>query len=213
MENTEQHPKLVSKEESEAISKFLDKISETETTMTDRDLSTYLREFRLSVNDLPNKKILDIGSGKQERFSKEASEFGAEVFSINPALQKKEARNDVKENITSNVSGKKLEWQERSFAGRGQELPFQDDTFDVVTSLYAVPYFIDSEKGRAQALREIIRVLKSDGKAIIAPGIGIESQTLTDLLGEEGMYWLKKQNCNISARKGEPVIITKHATN
>ncbi len=48
-----------------------------------------------------------------------------------------------------------------------RQLPFPDESFDVVTSSLAIHNIKDS-RGREQALAEILRVLKADGTAMIA---------------------------------------------
>src|SRR5208282_3414000 len=48
-----------------------------------------------------------------------------------------------------------------------RQLPFPDESFDVVTSSLAI-HNIENARGREQALAEILRVLKTDGTAMIA---------------------------------------------
>ena len=48
-----------------------------------------------------------------------------------------------------------------------RQLPFPDESFDVVTSSLAIHNIRDAQ-GREQALAEILRVLKADGTAMIA---------------------------------------------
>lgn len=203
--------KKLTEEERGAISRRLDKISETDSALTDRSLSVYLREFNLLASDLSNKKILDIGSGDKERFSKEAAEIGAEIYSLNPALQKEEMRKEAKENIASSASGEILAWQKRTAVGRGQELPFGDEVFDMITSLYAVPYYIDSKQGKFDAIREMVRVLKPGGRILIGPGVGagMEHKRLEDLLGTKAMDWLKNHGCALEAKKWGHITIKK----
>jgi len=51
--------------------------------------------------------------------------------------------------------------------GDARDLPFADGTFDVVLSSWALHNIYDSA-GRAQAIREIVRVLKPGGRLAIA---------------------------------------------
>lgn len=192
----------------ERISEMLDKISETTSPLTDRDLMTYCKYFHLKPEDLEGKKILDIGSGKQERFSKEASLYNAAVVSLNPALQEKGVREDVKADILNKDT--LLEWRKKSVGGIAQELPFKDKSFDILTSLYAVPYYIDSHKGKLGAIKEMVRVLKEGGTIYIGPQVIENEQNITEsILGKEVTNWLINLSYSIDEIEDGGLIIKK----
>ncbi len=99
--------------------------------------------------DVNGKKILDIGCGKG-RFSEIFFMKGANIFGIDPSEKLlKEAR-------------------EKSFgksfiSGSATDLPFSDNTFDCVFCIEVLEHVPDFRK----AVREMVRVLKRNGKLII----------------------------------------------
>lgn len=196
----------------ERISEMLDKISETASPLTDRDLETYCKYFHLKPEDLEGKKILDIGSGKQERFSKEARRYNADVVSLNPALQEESVRQGAKEDMFNNEA--LLEWRKKSVAGIAQELPFKDKSFDILTSLYAVPYYIDSHKGKLSALKEMVRVLKDGGKIYIGPQVIENKQNIKEsILGKEVIDWLINLGYSIDEIEDGGIVIKNKVHN
>lgn len=56
-----------------------------------------------------------------------------------------------------------VKWKEHFHFGYGEQLPFEDESFDLVTSWYVLEHVSDVEK----CLAEMIRVLKSGGAAFI----------------------------------------------
>ncbi|OGK31336.1 hypothetical protein A3F29_02805 [Candidatus Roizmanbacteria bacterium RIFCSPHIGHO2_12_FULL_33_9] len=122
----------------------------------------YLKDLGISEADLRG-LVLDIGSGKTERFSKTAAKRGISVVSVNPRLVDEVQRERVK----SSLDG--IDWQRRSVAALAQNLPFRDESFDTIVSHFAVPLWIMEEKDIATALREAVRVLKPGGKAYLGP--------------------------------------------
>ena len=109
---------------------------------------------RVANGLIPNKlrqgKILDIGCGTIPLFLL-TTQF-AQKFGLDPAL---------KENLRTNrhIILKKFDIEENI------ELPFQNDSFDVVTML-AVFEHIESDK-LVDVLKEIKRVLKKNGRFIL----------------------------------------------
>jgi ubiquinone/menaquinone biosynthesis C-methylase UbiE len=84
-----------------------------------------------------------------------------------------------------------IEWRE----GRAEELPFEDASFDAVVSQFGLMFFED----RAQALREMMRVLKPGGLMAVAvwdsldhtPGYGAMVALLQRLFGDEAANRLR----------------------
>jgi len=134
----------------------------------ERDLETYEGMLGFSKEDLKGKNVLDIGSGEKEVFSKELKDdIGVGVVSVNPDFSM--------EDFGKHVKNKPVE-ERKSLAAIGQELPFKNETFDKVFSLYALTTFAshDAESIR-QWMSEITRVLKPGGEIRLAP-IGAYSE-------------------------------------
>lgn len=155
--NSEHEPQIDYEDE------YLRRRAENSLPLTDRSLLEYCARFGFEPEDLRDKIILDVGSGRKETFSKQAAEYGAIVYSISPSLKKWVARKFVKGLI---LPDKK--WQRKSVAAKAQNIPFADESFDIVTALWSVPvYNVFSDMH--QSIKEMLRVLKPDGKLYISP--------------------------------------------
>ena len=89
-------------------------------------------------------------------------------------------KSGVKGNDFFDLEGLLKNWQQRSLAGRAQELPFPDNSFDYELALYSAPYYLpvtfeeyDKHKISKEEYRKVIletlRTLKSGGKAHFFP--------------------------------------------
>jgi len=127
--------------------------AEQEASMSDWGLSKYAEVLDLNIDEMKGKLVLDIGSGTSEKFAKEASKVEIKVVSISPR-----AKDDT-------PSGTPL-----SVTGRVQEMPFRDNFFDYEVALFSVPYYLPLTKAEYTAcFKEVIRTLKSGGKAYFSP--------------------------------------------
>jgi SAM-dependent methyltransferase len=93
--------------------------------------------------------VLDLGTGTGNA-ALLAARAGANVTAIDPSRRLLEVARERVGAGTFEV-------------GRAEELPFGDNSFDLVVSLFAVIFTGQPE----QAAREIVRVLKPDGRALI----------------------------------------------
>lgn len=111
----------------------------------------YVEEMDLKPEDF-EKKILDVGAGSA-KFAKWAKEHNvsSEIYSLEPFFEPEEKSKAVK--------------------GRAEEIPFKDESFDLVISAGAVPQiFIAPEREQPevmeekikQSLSEMLRVIKKD---------------------------------------------------
>lgn len=132
--------------------------------LTDRPLDSYLLFLHLALEDLKNKKILDLGSGKYQTFARQLKEKckDVEIICFDISFASKTRRVD-----------KQLSYQQQKqplslLAGEFIDLPFKDDSFDYVLSLYSLNYLKNFEACVA-ALSEILRVVKPGGRVHIFP--------------------------------------------
>lgn len=154
----------------------------------DENLSEYLIQHDLDISDLRG-KVLDIGSGINETFSKEAAGHGVDVVSLNPNLIGEYNRILAKSSSNYDTEKSATEWLAQSVAGIAQELPFADNSFETVISSAVFPVYIEDEKERLQILKEIERVLKPGGKAYLAPLPESMREEFENVLKESGVNY------------------------
>lgn len=179
--------------------------------ITDRSLEAYCDYFGLTIEEFRNKKILDLGSGEKEKFSKQvADKVNAEVYSLNPQLRRWQVRKKLKGFFIEDPK-----WQGKSVAGLGEELPFKDKSFDMITSLYGPLSYHDlKSQERFKMIQEMARALKPGGKIYIAPrGIGNKKpETLDKIIGKDSIQWLNDNGYEIALGKFGPIVITRNIT-
>lgn len=140
---------------------------------TDREPWEYEEYLGFKLEELKGMKVLDLGSGYHETFSKEAAKKGVEVVSLNPMLKEEKFRKSVKEKnpihkFKNLFSSQK--WQKRSVAALAEALPFKEDSFDKVLASFSVPYYtVRTEEEYLKVFSEALRVLKPGGEAIFYP--------------------------------------------
>jgi ubiquinone/menaquinone biosynthesis C-methylase UbiE len=159
--------------------------SPEERKVTDRTFKQCLEHFCLPERELVGKKILDIGSGlsdfpaeTNERFK----ESGTVAVGLDPIYQ---SLGNNFEEFKENVKKANMGWN--SIAGRGsghaygrtktasfkvagshQELPFGDESFDLVVANNSITQYKDREVTK-KALKEAVRVIKENGEIRIQP--------------------------------------------
>lgn len=165
---------------------------------TDRTLELNLKQLDISISDL-GKTVLDLGSGRTERFARQAAKHGIKVFSLNPQLADHETSKRRQELISQDV------WitdpdQKRTAAGISQNLPYANEAFDTVISAWAIPFNLHKADYPA-SFKEIHRVLKPGGKAFIGP---VPFTQLSDVKRS-----LKEASINFKT-KPAPAIVGSH---
>jgi SAM-dependent methyltransferase len=129
----------------------------------DRTYEQYEAGFGFDFEAFAGKTILDLGAGRTALFGREAAEHGITVFSINP---------NWRDDYYTTCTGAPELWQGdgKVVAGIAQELPFRDESFDGIVSLWGIPTYLPGTKGEyTRAFTEINRVLKPEGVAIMYP--------------------------------------------
>lgn len=133
--------------------------------LTDRSLAEYLEILDITPSHLGT-PVLDIGSGLHELFSRQASLLNISVISINPQLPESQTIIEAAREGFKDFPAH----QGRSLGAVAQALPFPEDCFDSVVSVFAVPFYLKPRLEEYQiALSEIFRVLKPQGCAYLAP--------------------------------------------
>ena len=157
-------------------------------TVSDRSMERYNELLGISIEELKGKTVLDLGSGLTERFAKEMVTKGVNVVSVNPDLTSKFSRDLIKPERLEEL---KRRWgfaktKRESVAAIGQNLPFHDEVFDAVTSLYAISLYLPEEHDEWRAaFNELLRVLKPGGRAYVAPFFPSIQEIFFDAMNEE----------------------------
>ncbi|OGK31134.1 hypothetical protein A3F29_01970 [Candidatus Roizmanbacteria bacterium RIFCSPHIGHO2_12_FULL_33_9] len=149
----------VSKDRSLALTTALERPDQVR-----NNFAKYLKRLGLVKEDLGH-TVLDIGSSVEEKFAIKASKNGIQVYSVNPQLIDDDVRFE-RNKARKKLNRKKL--KPESVAALSIALPFKDESFDTVVSLYALPTWVPEEEWD-KSFREVVRVLKPGGKAYLAP--------------------------------------------
>ena len=158
--------------------------------LTNRTYEEYVKYLGVNEADL-GKTVLDLGSGRTERFARTAHEKGIQVFSVSPNLadsndlnsldiQKVKSRHDDMNN--PNYDRIKTKDVGRTVAAVAQKLPFKSESFDSVISLWAVPYYVP-DMDLKKTLEEIMRVLKPRGRGFFGP-VSTQRMELEEILND-----------------------------
>jgi len=149
--------------------------------LSDRPFEAYEKIFGLTKDGLEGKTILDLGSGAAELFKRGADERGikANIVSVNPKLGPGDDRGERVRRVSS---------KKNALAAIAEELPFKNESFDLVLSLAAVPLWLPvHEDDYAKAFREAARVLKSGGVIKLFPmsnfTLGLTEKVLREFRG------------------------------
>lgn len=108
-------------------------------------VSRHLRRLAAHFEPWQGKKLLDVGCGQGE-WLRSASDLGAMVTGIDISQV---ALNVCRQNVST----------AQLYCTAAEQLPFNDQQFDVISCLGALEHFLDPET----ALREMVRVAKLNG--------------------------------------------------
>ena len=114
-----------------------------------RESEVHYKWIKNLVAPRRGKMLLDIACGGGY-FLQEAEKTGAETFGLD--LSTAAIKIALEKAQKSNI-----------LCGAGENLPFKDNLFDYITNLGSLEHFLDPKKG----LKEMARVLKKDGKAVL----------------------------------------------
>lgn len=133
----------------------------------DKDVVDNLENLGLQPEQLQSVRLLDLGAGGGE-FARFARRQGAEVIPVGLYLSEKERQRLAASHMPYVIAD-------------ATQLPFEDETFDLIVSHAAIPNVIrvgsygpkeeDFVTPRVNALREAVRVLRPGGEIRLAPVI------------------------------------------
>ena len=162
--------------------------AEEKSSITERGLEEYESSLKINRDNLKGKKVLDIGSGTM-RFAKEALEEGIQVYALDPYLKSEE-----------NINQSFMEKGGRKYAtaARGQQLPYTNQQFDYIFSLYGLMW-VPNQEDLELSVKEACRVLKPGGEIRIYP-------LLSDQLSIKLRNWLQENKYVIEHEESLLVI-------
>lgn len=139
------------------------------------ELEEYCEIFALAPDDLRGKKILDAGAGYC-RFAYDAARKGiAEIVSLEPRLALGKTKLQIQSCLSRHMVPHTLEGvvefplPENIVAGLIEDLPFPEETFDLVFAKGSIPLWSASTRQTIRGINEMLRVCKTGGQVLIWP--------------------------------------------
>ncbi len=138
-------------------------------------MDDYLKDFGLLEKDLVGKRILDEGAGLRMFARDCVEEEVGEVWSMAKDIEdwwatKERMELAERQNPRSEWLAIWKEVEKKSQRGVFQNLPYADESFDLVLSRYALAQAIGSVEEMFLAMQESVRVLVHGGEARYFPG-------------------------------------------
>ncbi len=143
--------------------------------------------FSLSEEDL-HKKILDIGTGEGDFIQYLRKEIGnKDAYGVD----------NNKTNIKPGAEG--------LIVADGLHLPFEDETFDLVTAKNYLHWLLDKENKSTEAISEVLRVLRKGGRFVATCVLTSRTQdverSFTPEIGDEAKNIARKDKLAVKTRE------------
>ena len=151
-----------------------------------RSAGEYLDLLKINRDDLDGKRVLDLGAGNNLNFVRQLSAGGihADVISFSPAFFQGKTWDE-------GIQGAE-EAGRRAVAGMAEELPFAAHSFDVIVAFYLTMY-IQTDKGIADTLNEIVRVIRPGGVRYSGPVSAAQAGMMRGGV-DTNKKWLNKES-------------------
>jgi ubiquinone/menaquinone biosynthesis C-methylase UbiE len=175
-------------------------LREDTAAITARSAYEYVNYLGIDLEEMKGTSVLDIGSGGANRFANQVSDLGIKVVSFSPHLRHASSRDDLN---YDNIQYK------HSVAGRAQEMPFADNSFDYEVALYSVPLYLPDPEEIKLSINEVVRTLREGGKAYFYPISSSQKATiefaLEELRSRVTLSWIPFQTADLDFR----LVLTK----
>ena len=130
---------------------------------------------RKAVAEVEPQRVLEVGCGRGEAAEWIARETGAEVVAV-----------DQSERMVELARARGVDAR----AGDVQELPFEDESFDVVLAAWMLYHVADLDRG----LAEIARVLRPGGRLVAVTNSSRHVRELKELMGTSTTFTFTAEN-------------------
>lgn len=129
---------------------------------SERGLEFYEERLGISRDQLKNKMILDLGSGKETALAEDVSVKveGAKVVSLSPHYSDPHYQKELENNPQ----------KDRAVAAVAEKLPFRDGTFDYVFAIRSVPYYFHGRDEDEKETKINIKTIFSEAMRLLNPG-------------------------------------------
>lgn len=142
--------------------------------LNERDEDEYLRFLGIDFDSLSGKNVLNLGAGMTGLAEKAMCAKGANVVALSPIFANKglageKVRRAYRETIRKKIlkcMGLPRTNSPIIVAGVAEEIPLFDNSVDTVMALYSVPLYSTDNQA---VCKEIMRVLRPDGNAVLFP--------------------------------------------
>ena len=164
-----------------------------------RSLDELEKILNFNREELRGKVILDLGASKHAQLDNDLQKnnIDAVVISLSPAYTEEQKRKELKEKNPKRIY----------IAALGDELPFKEESFDVVISSHVLEH-LPSRTVFLTIISEIIRVLKKGGSAYI----GETFPEAKDEMGTKYSSYSMELAANDIGLKPEQIEITTEET-
>jgi ubiquinone/menaquinone biosynthesis C-methylase UbiE len=125
-----------------------------------RGFDAYSLALGLTLDDFTDKKVLDLGAGKEVQLSRDlvGKSLNTQIVEMSPDF----IYSDIRRIARTSVPDATL------LIGLGQSLPMRADSFDRIFGMHMMEH-IDTDAVFLRLIQESIRVLKPNGKACFGP--------------------------------------------